>query len=147
MSALESVRALEKAKDEGLPVTAETAPHYFILTEEAVEAKGANAKMNPPLRSEKDRQAIRRALAEGTIDAIATDHAPHSPEEKNVSFENAPNGVIGLETSLPLALSLVHDGVLSFADLVMKMSVNPSRILGLSPRGLSQGAPCGRHLY
>lgn len=140
VSTRESVLALEKAKDEGLPVTAETAPHYFMLTDDAVAEKGANAKMNPPLRSENDRQAIRRALAEGTIDAIATDHAPHSAEEKSAPFENAPNGIIGLETALPLSLSLVHDGVISLADMVMKMSVNPSRILGLAPSGLCKGA-------
>ncbi|MBI9076858.1 MAG: dihydroorotase [Desulfatibacillum sp.] len=140
VSTEESVLALEKAKDEGLPVTAETAPHYFTLTDEAVAARGANAKMNPPLRSERDRQAIRKALAEGTIDAIATDHAPHSPAEKDAPFESAPNGIVGLETSLALSLALVREGVLSLPDLIMKMSVNPARILGLAPRGIREGA-------
>ncbi len=131
VSTLESVRAIRDAKRRGLPVTAETAPHYFTLTDEAVEKYGTNAKMNPPLRSFKDMESVRQGLADGTIDVIATDHAPHSPGEKNADFLSAPNGIIGLETSLPIGLKLVIDGVISITELIHKMSINPARILGL----------------
>ncbi|GBC60374.1 dihydroorotase [Desulfonema ishimotonii] len=134
VSTAESVRAIRAAKGLGIPVTAETAPHYFTLTDAAVLKYGTNAKMNPPLRSEADRQAIRQGLADGTIDVIATDHAPHAVHEKNVRFEKAPNGIIGLETSLPISLRLVEDGVLTMAQLIEKMAVNPARILGLDNR-------------
>jgi dihydroorotase len=112
-------------------VTAETAPHYFTLTEKAVKDSGTHAKMNPPLRSAADREAIRQGLADGTIDAIATDHAPHSNQEKRIAFGSAANGIIGLETAVSLSLKLVQDGVLSLARLVEKMSTHPARILGL----------------
>jgi dihydroorotase len=131
VSTRESILAIRNAKDRGVPVSAETAPHYFTLTDEAVVHLGANAKMNPPLRSEDDRLAIRQALADGTIDAIATDHAPHAAQEKARPFELAPNGVIGLETSLPVSLKLVSEGVISLTALVEKMSKNPARILGI----------------
>ena len=132
VSAAESVRAIRDAKARGISVTAETAPHYFTITEEAVSESGTHAKMNPPLRSEADREAICEGLADGTIDAIATDHAPHSSKEKDVAFGEAANGIIGLETSVSLALKLVQDGVLSLSRLVEKMSTNPARILGLN---------------
>jgi dihydroorotase len=119
-------------------VTAETAPHYFTLTEEAVAEYDTRAKMNPPLRTEADRQAVRRALADGTLDAIATDHAPHSILEKDVEFDQAANGIIGLETALPLSLQLVADGVLPLTDLIAKLTVVPARILG-RPCGLIPG--------
>lgn len=138
VSTHESVRAIREAKTRGAPVTAETAPHYFMLTEEAVRRYGADAKMNPPLRCEADRSAIRQGLADGTIDCIATDHAPHAPEEKAVGLEMAPNGVIGLETAVPLGLSLVSDGVLPLAGLIAKMATIPARVLGL-PCGLRPG--------
>ncbi len=99
VSTAEAVEAIRQAKGRGAPVTAETAPHYFTLTDQAVTEYGANAKMNPPLRSDKDREAIIAGLVDGTIDAIATDHAPHTPAEKAQGLEKAPNGVIGLETS------------------------------------------------
>ena len=140
VSAAESVRAIRDAKARGIKVTAETAPHYFTLTDEAVRESGTHAKMNPPLRSEHDRLAIRQGLADGTIDAIATDHAPHSNKEKMVPFAEAANGIIGLETSVSLSLNLVRDGVLSLSSLVEKMSINPARIIGLES-GLRAGCP------
>jgi dihydroorotase len=139
VSTRESVRAIRDAKKKGVPVTAETAPHYFTLTDEAVAAYNTNAKMNPPLRSEEDRQAIIEGLANGTIDAIATDHAPHSVLEKDLEFDAAANGIIGLETSLPLGLKLAAEGALSFEMLIRKMSKNPARILGL-PNDIEIGA-------
>ena len=140
VSTAESVRAIREAKTRGLAVTAETAPHYFLLTEDAVRLHGANAKMNPPLRSEMDRLAVCAALADGTIDCIATDHAPHAPEEKDAGLTQAPNGIIGLETALPLCLGLVADGTLSMSGLIAKMASNPARILGV-PCGLRLGMP------
>ncbi len=131
VSTRESVEAIRRAKADGIAVTAETAPHYFTLTDAAVEGYNTHAKMNPPLRSEEDRQAIRGGLADGTLDAIATDHAPHSPMEKEVEFDRAANGIIGLETSLALSLRLVDDGVLDAGALVERMSISPARILGL----------------
>jgi len=121
-------------------VTAETAPHYFTLTDAAVKACGTLAKMNPPLRSEQDRKAICEGIADGTIDVIATDHAPHSAREKAVAFASAANGIIGLETSLGLSLKLVKDGFLSLPRLIEMMSTNPARILGLV-NGLGIGCP------
>ncbi|MCG6536974.1 MAG: dihydroorotase, partial [Syntrophales bacterium LBB04] len=94
-------------------MTAETAPHYFALTDESVLRHGADAKMSPPLRSEQDRLAVREGLADGTIDCIATDHAPHAPDEKAAGHTQAPNGIIGLETAFPISLRLVDEGVLS----------------------------------
>ncbi len=140
VSTAESVRAIREAKKRGCPVTAETAPHYFMLTEDAVTGYNTHAKMNPPLRSEKDREAIREGLADGTIDAIVTDHAPHSLLEKDTEFDAAANGIIGLETSLGLSLKLVEQGVLSLNTLIEKMSINPARILGV-PMGLTVGNP------
>jgi dihydroorotase len=138
VSTRESVRAIREAKARGAAVTAETAPHYFMLTDAAVERHGADAKMSPPLRSELDRQAVREALADGTIDCIATDHAPHAPEEKAAGLAAAPNGIIGLETALPLCLTLVAEGVLSLTGLMAKLTTHPARILGL-PCGLAAG--------
>ncbi len=140
VSAAESVRAIRAAKARGIGVTAETAPHYFTITETAVNASGTHAKMNPPLRTEADREAIREGLADGTIDAIATDHAPHSSKEKDVAFGSAAYGIIGLETAVSLSLQLVREGVLSLPRLVEKMSTNPARILGLGS-GLRVGRP------
>ncbi len=132
VSARESVRAIRAAKKRGVPVTAETAPHYLLLTEEAVAERGAGAKMSPPLRTDADRRALREALADGTIDCIATDHAPHSNAEKAEGLAAAPNGVIGLETALPLCLSLVDQGVLPLTELIAKLSTAPARILGIA---------------
>jgi len=138
VSAAESVRAIRDAKIRGIRVTAETAPHYFTLTDAAVGKSGTHAKMNPPLRTEADRQAIRQGLADGTIDAIATDHAPHAGKEKDVAFGSAANGIIGLETAVALSLQLVQEEVLSLTGLVEKMSTVPARIMGIE-NGLRVG--------
>jgi len=140
VSTRESILAIRQAKDQGLRVTAETAPHYFTLTDKDVGEYDTHAKMNPPLRTRKDQEAIRDALADGTIDAIATDHAPHSSVEKDVEFDLAANGIIGLETSLPLSLALVRDRVLTIHQLAERMSLAPARILGIE-RGLGPGNP------
>jgi dihydroorotase len=139
VSTKESVDAIRQAKEEGLSVTCETAPHYFLLTDEAVRGYNTHAKMNPPLRSEQDKQAIVSGLADGTIDVIATDHAPHSEVEKDLEFDKAAFGIIGLETSLPLCLKLVHDGVISIEELIGKMCKNPAAILGIAT-GITKGA-------
>lgn len=140
VSTMESVRAIREAKTRDVAVTAETAPHYFTLTDASVKGYNTNMKMNPPLRSIHDREAVRQGLADGTIDVIATDHAPHSSIEKSVEFQKAPNGVIGLETALSLGFNLVDDGILSLQGLIEKMSTNPARILGLE-KGLIVGQP------
>jgi dihydroorotase len=135
-----SLDLIRAAKARGVRVTAETAPHYFTLTDEAVIGYDTNTKMNPPLRSAADREAIRIALADGTLDAIATDHAPHSILEKELEFDAAANGVIGLETALPLTLALVRDQVIDARRLVELMAVNPAAILAVPGGGLSVGA-------
>ena len=140
VSTMESVRAIRDAKKRGVPVTAETAPHYFSLTDAFVKEYNTNAKMNPPLRTERDKEAICQGLADGTIDVIATDHAPHSLIEKNVEFDQAANGIIGLETSIALGLKLVAAGIIDLSVLIEKMSTNPARILGLAA-GLKIGQP------
>jgi len=134
-----SVRVIREAKSRGVQVTCETAPHYFTLTDDAVRGYNTNAKMNPPLREAADVAAIKAGLADGTIDAIATDHAPHHLDEKDVEFDAAMNGIIGLETSLPLSLKLVQDGVLTLNQMIEKMSCNPSNILRLQRGSLSAG--------
>ena len=136
-----SVAIIRDAKRSEIGITAETAPHYFTLTEEAVADYDTNAKVNPPLRSAWDRAAIIEGLADGTIDAIATDHAPHSVLEKDVEFAEAAFGLIGLETSLGLSLRLVHEGVLTLGQLIAKMSCNPARILRLPGGRLTPGSP------
>ena len=122
-------------------MTAETAPHYFSLTEEAVRGFNTNAKMSPPLRTMADMAAIRAGLADNTLDCIATDHAPHSILEKEVEFDRAANGIIGLETAVGLSLELVQGGVLTPAQLVAKLSSNPARILKVAGGSLQVGAP------
>jgi dihydroorotase len=139
VSTEDSVRLIREAKRRGIPVTAETAPHYFCLTEEAVIGYDTHAKVHPPLRTARDVEAVVEALRAGTIDVIASDHAPHSSVEKDVEFDMAANGLIGLETSLPLSLSLFHKGVLKLTDLVAKMSTWPARILRLEYGGLRKG--------
>ncbi len=138
VSTRQSVEAIREAKNKGIKVTAETAPHYFTLTDQAVGDYDTHAKMNPPLRSEQDRIAVCQGLADGTIDVIATDHAPHSVIEKEVEFDRAANGIIGLETSLPLGLELVRRKILTMEQLVEKMAINPAKILRID-RGLSWG--------
>lgn len=140
VSAAMSVDLIRAAKARGTRITAETAPHYFTLTDEAVTGYNTNAKMNPPLRSQRDREALIQALADGVFDAIATDHAPHSPLEKEVEFELAANGIIGLETSVPLSLALVRDGVISARRFVELLSVNPAKILKVPGGTLTPGS-------
>lgn len=135
----EAVSLIRRAKALGQPVTAETAPHYFSLTDQAVGKYDTNAKMNPPLRSERDRQAVLTGLADGTLDAIATDHAPHSSLEKELEFDQAANGIIGLQTALPLTMELVALGVITPGRLVELLSVNPARILGVEGGNLTPG--------
>ena len=139
ISTEESISLIRQAKKKGCPVTAETAPHYFTLTEEAVKDYNTNAKMNPPLRTLKDREAVIAALKDGTIDAIATDHAPHSVLEKEIEFDQAANGIIGLETAVPLVLELYRKGLIDAARLVELLSVNPARILGVAGGSLGIG--------
>ena len=131
VSKAEAVRAIREAKSRGVPVTAETAPHYFALTDAAVKQFGTCAKMNPPLGSDQDRAAIREGLSDDTIEVIATDHAPHSTIEKDVEFNKAANGIIGMETAVSLGLKLVQEGVISITSLIEKMATAPARILGI----------------
>ena len=131
ISTRRAVDSVRQAKAEGLAVTTEVAPHHFTLTEEAVEGYNTNAKMSPPLRLADDVAAMKEGLRDGTIDAIATDHAPHHRDEKEVEFDQAAHGVTGLETALSLTLRLVQDGVLSLSEAVQKLTMNPARILGL----------------
>lgn len=135
-----SVEIIRHAKAQGVKVTCETCPHYFLMTEEAVLSGDADYRMNPPLRTEKDRKAVLEGVLDGTIDCIVTDHAPHAPEEK-ADFYHAPNGVIGMETSLAASLKLVHAGLMTLPELVEKMSDNPRRILGLPQHKLAVGEP------
>lgn len=134
-----SVELIRRGKEEGAPVTAETAPHYFSLDHNAVRGYNTNAKMNPPLRTPEDVAAIKRGLAEDVIDVIATDHAPQSPLEKDMEFDKAAFGIIGLETALPLTLSLVREGVLSLPEAIRKLSYNPAAILGVKAGFLDEG--------
>jgi dihydroorotase len=135
-----AVRIIREAKARGVAVTAETAPHYFCLTHAAVAGFDTSTKMYPPLRTAEDVRAVRDGLRDGTIDAIASDHAPHSSLEKNVEFDRAAFGIVGLETLLPLSLSLVHEGVLTLAQLVDKLTSAPARILRLAKGALREGA-------
>jgi len=136
-----SVALIRRAKGQGLKVTAETAPHYFTLTDEAVRGYNTHAKVNPPLRTAADVVAIKEGLRDGTLDAIASDHAPHGSLEKDVEFSEAAFGLIGLETSLGLTLRLVHEGVISLMQAVALMSANPARILDIPGGTLAVGAP------
>ena len=136
-----AVALVRQAKAEGLAVTAEAAPHHFTLTEEAVAGYNTNAKMAPPLRQAEDIAAVKEGLRDGTIDAIATDHAPHHLDEKEVEFDLAANGIVGLETALPLTLNLVNTGVLSLSEAIRKLTVNPARVFGLPFGTLKPGVP------
>jgi dihydroorotase len=145
MSARTSIRAVRKGKDAGVRVTCEVAPHHFTLTDQALTAPipyDTNVKMNPPLREAADRDAMLAGIADGTVDVIATDHAPHHYDEKKVEFDRAPFGIVGLETAIPLALDkLVHAGLIRLPRLVELMSANPARILRVPGGSLSVGAP------
>ena len=140
VSSARTVALLREAKAAGLPVTAEVTPHHLFLTDEAVADYGTHAKMAPPLRTRADVEALRAALADGTIDAIATDHAPHHHDEKEVEFDQAANGVVGLETALPLVLRLAREGVADLPTLIARMTCGPARILGLPAGTLAPGA-------
>ncbi|MBI5640065.1 MAG: dihydroorotase [Nitrospirae bacterium] len=137
-----SVALIRAAKKRGIArVTAETCPHYFSITEKAVEGYNTNAKVNPPLRTEKDVEGIMEGLADGTLDVIATDHAPHHHDEKMGEFDLAPSGISGLETAISLSIRLVEKGVLSMSGLIEKMALNPARIMGIDRGSLRPGLP------
>lgn len=143
-----AVEAVRRSKQRGSRVTAEAAPHHFTLTEDAVLTYGTLAKMNPPLRTESDRLAVIEGLRDGTIDLIATDHAPHSPEEKALPLTEAPSGILGLETAFALGVTqLVKPGYLSLMELMKKMSLNPARLYGLPCEGIAAGAPADLVLF
>ena len=136
-----AVELIRQAKKRGVPVTAETCQHYFTLTEKACEGYDTNTKMNPPLRTQEDVDAVIQGLSDGAIDIIATDHAPHHFDEKNVEFELAANGIVGFETALPLALTyLVKPGILTLNQVVSKMSAMPARILKIDKGDIRVGA-------
>ena len=135
-----SVRLIREAKKRGLKITAETAPHYFTLTDESLQTYDTALKVNPPLRSAGDIKAIKEGLADGTLDTIACDHAPHARTDKELEFEYAANGISGLETSLALSMRLVQEGVLTWPELIAKMSINPAQILRLPKGTIAVGA-------
>lgn len=136
-----SADIIRRAKARGVKVTAETCPHYFSLTEDKLNLRDADYRMNPPLREENDRKAIIEALSDGTIDCISTDHAPHSREEKS-DFFKAPNGIVGLETSLAVSLTyLYHTGIISLKKIISLMCENPRKILGTPYYGITEGSP------
>ena len=135
------VDAIRQAKARGVRVTAEASPHHLVLTEEAVEGYRTEAKMNPPLRTAKDVAAVRAGLADGSLDVIATDHAPHHYDEKESAFEDAPNGLVGLETAVGIIMTdIVSEGVIDIATMIDRMSCGPARAFGLSGGTLSEGA-------
>ena len=135
-----AVELVRRAKAEGVKVTAETAPHYFTADDTWVIGYDTNTKVNPPLRTKEDVAAIKAGLADGTIDAIATDHAPHHEDEKNVEYDIAANGISGIESSLPLSLNLVREGVISLEHMVELLSCTPAEILGVEGGVLKEGA-------
>ncbi|MFA4827913.1 MAG: dihydroorotase [Thermodesulfovibrionales bacterium] len=135
-----SVRIIRAAKERGINVTAETCPHYFSITEAAVEGYNTNAKVNPPLRTAKDVDAIKQGLKDGTIDVIATDHAPHHRDEKLREFDQSPSGISGLETALGLSLKLVEEGILTMNQLIEKMTISPAKIMGINKGTLKNGS-------
>ncbi len=134
-----SIDIVRQAKKRGVAVTCEAAPHHFTLTDEAVRGYNTNAKMNPPLRGAEDKEAVRQGLADGTVDAIATDHAPHHIDEKNVEFNIAMNGIVGLETALPLSLQLVEDGVIDLPRAIALLTSGPAGALNLPVGQLQEG--------
>lgn len=144
LSTARSLDMVRRAKAQGLRVTCEVTPHHLVLTDRAVADCGfsTHCKMKPPLRAEADRQALLQGLADGTVDAIASDHAPHHPDEKDVEFSVAPFGILGLETTLSLCLeTLVHSGLISLSRLVQLLSAGPARVLGLASGTLAPGSP------
>jgi dihydroorotase len=141
LSAAESVAALRRAREAGVRATAEVTPHHLVLTDDAVRSLDSNVKMNPPLRAERDRLALLDALRDGTVEAIATDHAPHARHEKEVPFEEAPFGVTGLETAFSVLYTrLVRPGLLPLVTLLERMSAGPARVFGIAPPRVAVGA-------
>ena len=143
MSARQTLEAVRFGKSQGARVTCEVTPHHFVLTDEALASPvpyDTNTKMNPPLRETADRDAMLKGLADGSIDVIATDHAPHAADEKQVEFDHAPFGITGLETAVSLCFDrLVHTGVLSLPQLIELLSVNPAKIINVSGGSLAEG--------
>jgi len=140
ISSKTAVELVRRARERGLKVSTEAAPHHFALTEDELLGFNADAKMNPPLRTEEDRQAVIEGLRDGTIEIIATDHAPHHEDDKRCGLSCAAFGIVGLETMLPVSLGLVRDGVLSMSEMIAKMTANPARLLSLEAGTLSEGA-------
>jgi dihydroorotase len=145
MSAKESIRAVRAGKERGVRVTCEVAPHHFTLTDEALQGPipyDTNLKMNPPLRAAADRDAMLEGIIDGTVDVIATDHAPHHADEKMVEFDRAPFGIVGLETAVPIVFDrLVHPGRITLKRMIELLSTNPARVLNLPGGTLAEGAP------
>jgi dihydroorotase len=141
MSTKGSVELIRWGKERGIPVTAEACPHHLSLTEDAVEGYNTHAKMNPPLRTLADVEAVQQAVKDGTIDVIATDHAPHHNDEKEREFSDAPNGIVGLETALAVNVTwLVKSNILSLGTLIDRMACAPARLFGLPGGALRRGA-------
>lgn len=140
VSTREALDAVRRAKDKGLKVTVEVSPHHFTLTDEEVLKSGTNAKMNPPLRSKADRQALIEGIKSGLIDAIATDHAPHDQVSKEKPLEEASFGIVGVETMLPLSLNLYHQGLIPLKELLAKMTCNPAKIINFDGGKIKKGA-------
>jgi dihydroorotase len=147
LSTAAAVEAIREAKARGLPVTCDTAPHYFTLNETAVGQYRTFAKVSPPLRSESDRAAVAAGLADGTIDAIASDHAPHDQDSKRLPFALAAPGIVGLESLLPLSLALAHKGSMSLLELLACLTCRPAAVLGLEAGHLKPGAPADLVLF
>jgi dihydroorotase len=142
VSTREGVRMIREARARGVRVTAEATPHHFALTDAAIESYRTNAKMNPPLRSAADREAVRQGVVDGTLDVIATDHAPHHYDEKEQAFEDAPNGIVGLETAVGITMTeLVHTGLIDLPTMVERMSCAPARAFSLEGGTLAPGTP------
>ncbi len=142
-----SVRLVREAKARGIPVTAEACPHHFSLTDEAARSFDTHAKMNPPLRTDEDVQAVKDGLRDHTIDVVATDHAPHAAHEKQLEFDAAPFGIVGLETALPLTLNLVEDGVLTLEQAIAKLTSEPARVFRLPHGTLAPGVAADVTLF
>ena len=148
MSTAGATAMVRAAKAEGLNVTCEVTPHHFTLTDEAVSGFDTNTKMNPPLRTKEDIEALKKGLKDGTIDVIATDHAPHSFDEKQVEYQSAPFGIVGLETALGLVVTeLVNGGVLTLSQMIEKMSTNPRRIVNLPEIRIAEGQPANFTIF
>ena len=148
MSTGGAVDLVRSAKAKGLNVTCEVTPHHFTLTDEAVRSFDTNTKMNPPLRAQADVDAIIEGLRDGTVDVIATDHAPHSFDEKQVEYQSAPFGIVGLETAIGLAVTeLVHKKIITLDHLIRLYSVNPRRILHLPEVRIAEGKPANLTLF